>query len=108
VAARDPGLGEMFMRRSGGGHYSQRYYSNPGGNYQGGSNGRPFFQDGFFGGLSAPAPSQAQRSVNPPYVPPNSGSLGEMRPRYSEDLRWAPPPRGYPDVSWREHQRGYW
>jgi hypothetical protein len=41
VAARDPALGEMFMRRSGGGDYGQRYYSNPGGNYQGGSNGRP-------------------------------------------------------------------
>jgi penicillin-binding protein 1A len=106
IATRDPGDGEMSVRGSGGGDYSRGYYAsqggyNQGGYNQGGSNGRGFPQGSFYGGQPATPPRQAQRPVDQPSGAPNVGFPGDMRQRYSEDRRLAPPPRVGADPPWR-------
>ena len=123
VAARDPGDGEVSRRGSVGGDDGRGYYAPRGGYYQGGyyqsrdyqgayyqggANGHGSFQGSVAGRPFTPAPGQAQRPVNPPNGPPNADFSAEMRPRYSEDRRFAPPPRVDSDVLWRYRQRSDW
>jgi membrane carboxypeptidase/penicillin-binding protein len=85
-----------------GGYYSgNNYYSGPA--YGGG------FFGGLFGGFFAPPPQQpppAQRPLYPPNGPAYGGAPVDIRPRYSEDRRWAPGRRVDPDVApWRGRQQ---
>jgi membrane peptidoglycan carboxypeptidase len=99
-AARDPGDGETFTRGAGGG-YGRGTYSSQGGYYQGG-----YYQGGNYQGGNYQGGPSGRGFVQGSYD--QGGSVGEMRPRYSEDRRWAPPTRVDPDVPWRDRQRSYW
>ena len=104
------------MREPGGGDYSRGtypatppggYYSGnpqPGGYNSGGWNNGGFL-GGLFGGFFGQQPSQVQRPAYPPSYGQSNG--GDIRPRYSEDRRWAPARRVDPDVPWRSRRGDY-
>jgi hypothetical protein len=89
------------------------YYSGAPGGYYSGNNyySGPAYGGGFFGGLFGGffAPQQqppAQRPLYPPNGPAYGGAPVDIRPRYSEDRRWAPGRRVDPDVApWRGRQQ---
>jgi penicillin-binding protein 1A len=104
VVGRDSGGdGEMFMREPGGDYSRGTYPATPPGGYYSGGNGG--FLGGLFGGFFGQQPSQVQRPAYPPSYGQSNG--GDIRPRYSEDRRWAPARRVDPDVPWRSRRGDY-
>jgi hypothetical protein len=104
LVSPDAAVAARNSRDADAGDYSRGYYSGnryPDGYYQGGWNAGGFFGNGASSG-------QVQRPLYPPNGPPIGGIFGDLRPRYSEDRRWAPPRRVDSDVPWRERQRGDW